>query len=149
MEVTRKQSTTNFLENYYFVLPDTHTYVCVSGGKKSLFCEKFGLFCFLDYSALRFAFLPYHRRIVNWNSMILSLKNCIDTHWKYQKTYHQYTFYDKVTLYTCDLFSWYPMRILARIGAKRRVHNNPINLAIYVSIKEKIGLTCDKLKKLL
>ena len=32
--VTRKQSTPNFPKNQQFLAPDTHTYVCVSGGKK-------------------------------------------------------------------------------------------------------------------
>ena len=34
--------------------PDTHTYVCVSGGKKYLFFKKFGLLYFLVTAALRF-----------------------------------------------------------------------------------------------
>ena len=46
-----------------FLPPDTHTYVCVSGGKK---CSPFGqsdMLCFLEAPALRFAFLPYYRQI--------------------------------------------------------------------------------------
>ena len=31
-----------FLKNYYFLPPDMHTFVCVSGGKK---CQFFGKFC--------------------------------------------------------------------------------------------------------
>ena len=41
--VSRKQSTPNFPKNEHFLPPDTHTYVCVSGGKKCLFLEKFGV----------------------------------------------------------------------------------------------------------
>ena len=43
--------------NKPFLPPDTHTYVCVSGGKKCLFFWKFGVFCFLVTSVLRFALL--------------------------------------------------------------------------------------------
>ena len=52
--VLRKQSTPNFPENEYF-LP--------SGGKKCLFFGKFGVFCFLETPVLRFALLPYYRRM--------------------------------------------------------------------------------------
>ena len=38
------------------------TYVFVSGGKKYSFFGKFGVLCFLETHALRFAFLPYDRR---------------------------------------------------------------------------------------
>ena len=34
------------------------------GGKKCLFFGKFGVVCFLVISVLRFALLPYYRRIV-------------------------------------------------------------------------------------
>ena len=53
----------------YFLSPDTHTdthtYVCVSGGKKCQFFEKFGVLCFLEIPVLRFALLPYYRLIFN------------------------------------------------------------------------------------
>ena len=45
-----------------FLTPHTHTYVCVSGGKKCLLYGKFGLLCFLVTSIFRFALLPYYRR---------------------------------------------------------------------------------------
>ena len=60
--MSRKQSTPNFPKNERFLPPDTHTYVCVSGGKKCLFFEKFGVFCFLETHVLRFAILPYYRQ---------------------------------------------------------------------------------------
>ena len=60
--MSRKQSTPNFPKNERFLPPDTHTYVCVSGGKKCLFFEKFGVFCFLETPVLRFALLPYYRQ---------------------------------------------------------------------------------------
>ena len=47
MKVTRKQSTPNFPKNEHFSPPDTDTYVCVSGVKKCLFSEKFGVLAFL------------------------------------------------------------------------------------------------------
>ena len=39
------------------------TYVCVSGGKECSFFGKFGMLCFLETPVLRFALLPYYRRI--------------------------------------------------------------------------------------
>ena len=46
--VSRKRSMPKFPENKHFLPPDTHTYVCVSGGKKCLFCGNFGVSCFLE-----------------------------------------------------------------------------------------------------
>ena len=43
----RKQSLPNFPKNEHFLPPGTHTYVCVSEGKKCSFFGKFGLLCFL------------------------------------------------------------------------------------------------------
>ena len=59
-EVTRIQSTPNFPKNKRSLPPDTHTYVCVSGGKKRSFLGKFGVLCILVTSVLRFALLPYY-----------------------------------------------------------------------------------------
>ena len=38
--------------------------MCVSGGKKCLFFEYFGVLCFLETPVLRFAPLPYYRRVL-------------------------------------------------------------------------------------
>ena len=38
--------------------------VCLSGSKKCLFFGKFGVLCFLEIPFLRFALLPYFRRVV-------------------------------------------------------------------------------------
>ena len=62
--VSRKQSMPNFLKNEHFLSPDTHTYVCVSGGKKCSFFGKFGVLCFLETLVWRFALLLYCRRLV-------------------------------------------------------------------------------------
>ena len=59
--VSRKQSTPNFPKNEHFLPPDTHTYVCVSGGKKCSFFGKFGVLCFLETPVLRFVLLSYYR----------------------------------------------------------------------------------------
>ena len=48
-------------EKQTFLTPDTHTSVCVSGGKKCLFFGNFGVLCFLETPVLRFALLPYSR----------------------------------------------------------------------------------------
>ena len=42
----------------------TIMYVCVSEGKKCSFFGKFGVLCFLETPVLRFALLPYYRRVV-------------------------------------------------------------------------------------
>ena len=52
--VSRKQSTTNFPKNEHFLLPDNHTYVCVSEYKKSMFFGKLGVLCFLVTAIFRF-----------------------------------------------------------------------------------------------
>ena len=57
-EVTRQQSTPNFLKSEYF-LPLIRT----RGGKKGSFFGKLGMFCFLVTYVLRFALLPYHWRL--------------------------------------------------------------------------------------
>ena len=54
MGVSRKQSTPNFPKNEHFLPPDTHTHVL----------------CFLETPVLRFALLPYHRRISLLNKKI-------------------------------------------------------------------------------
>ena len=50
-----------FSEKRTFLTPNTHTYVCVLGGKKCSFFGKFGVLCFLDTTVLRFALLPHYR----------------------------------------------------------------------------------------
>ena len=52
----KKQSPPNFSENQHFLPPDTHTYVCVSGGNKCSFFGKFGVLCFLETPVLKFPF---------------------------------------------------------------------------------------------
>ena len=59
----------------HFLPPDTHTYVYVSGGKKYLFFGNFGVPCLLETPALRFALLPYYRRVVLRKSFAMSRKN--------------------------------------------------------------------------
>ena len=62
MDVTRKQRKENFSKNELFLSPDTHRYVCVSGGKKCSFFRKFVMLYFLVMPLLSFAFLPHYRR---------------------------------------------------------------------------------------
>ena len=62
--VSRKQGTPNFSNNEYFLPADTHTRVCLSGCKKCLFLRKFGVLCFLETPALRFACLPYYQHFL-------------------------------------------------------------------------------------
>ena len=60
--VSGKQSTSKFPKNKHFLPPDTHTYVCISGGKKYLFFGNFDVLCFPETPVLRFALLPYYER---------------------------------------------------------------------------------------
>ena len=57
-EVTKIQSTPNFPKNERFLPPDTHTYVCVSGGKKRSFFGKFDVLFILvtssNFSKIKF-----------------------------------------------------------------------------------------------
>ena len=46
-----------------FLPPDTHTYVCVSEGKKCSIFGKSGVPCFLVATVLRFILLSYYRRL--------------------------------------------------------------------------------------
>ena len=56
VEVTRKQGTPNFRKIEHFLPPDTHTYVCVSRGKKCSLLGKFSVVSFLVKPILRCAF---------------------------------------------------------------------------------------------
>ena len=71
--VTRKQSAPNFPKNEHSLPLDTHTYDCVSGGKKCSFFGKFGWLCFLVKPVLRFPLLPYYRRYICDNVFNMSL----------------------------------------------------------------------------
>ena len=51
--VFQENKTPNFPKNEYFL----------SGGKKCLFFGKFDVLCFLEKPILRFALLPYYRRV--------------------------------------------------------------------------------------
>ena len=61
-ECFKKAKHAKISENKYFLPSDTHTYVCVSGGKKCLFFGNFSVLCVLETPVLRFALLPYYRR---------------------------------------------------------------------------------------
>ena len=60
--VLQKNKHAKFSEKKHFLTPDTHTDVCVSGGKKYWFFGKFGMLYFLVTPILRFALLPYYQR---------------------------------------------------------------------------------------
>ena len=64
----------NFSKNEHLLPSDTHTYVSVSGGKKCQFFKKFSMLCFLRTPVLRFALLPYYRRLKSFYSFKWVLK---------------------------------------------------------------------------
>ena len=65
--VTRKQNTSNFPKKDQFQLPDTLTYVCVSGTKKCSFFGKFGALFSCD---ARFEIRPFALLPMNWDPFI-------------------------------------------------------------------------------
>ena len=66
-------------KNEHFLPRDTHTYMCVSGGKKGSFFEKFDMLCFLKTSVLRFDLLPYYRRYVALKSIKLQTTQSLNS----------------------------------------------------------------------
>ena len=58
--VFQKNKARQIFQNKHFLPPDTHTYVCVSEGRKCSFFGKLGVLCFLEALVLRFALLPYY-----------------------------------------------------------------------------------------
>ena len=67
----KKTKHVKFSKKRTFLTPDMNTYVCVSGGKKCSFFWKFGVLSFLETPVLRFALLPYYRRIYSNSFLIL------------------------------------------------------------------------------
>ena len=61
--VSRRQSTSKFPKNKHFLPPDTHTCVCVSGGKKCLFFGNFDVLCFLETPVSRFALFKLYYQL--------------------------------------------------------------------------------------
>ena len=60
----KKTKHAKFSENEHY-----HMYVCVSGGKKCSFFGELSVVCLLITFVLRFASLPYYRRIMVVNLM--------------------------------------------------------------------------------
>ena len=60
----KKTKHAKFFEKRTFLTPNTHTYVCVSGGKKIPYFGKLNVLCFLITSVLRFAISPYYSRFL-------------------------------------------------------------------------------------
>ena len=66
----KKTKHVKFSEKQTLLTPDTHTYVCISGGKECLFFGTFGVLYFLDTTVLRFFLLPYNRGNTNPKSWL-------------------------------------------------------------------------------
>ena len=58
----KKTKHAKFYEKQTFLIPDAHTYMRLSGGKKCSFFGKVGVLCFLETPVLRLALLPYYRQ---------------------------------------------------------------------------------------
>ena len=63
---TKHVKFSNFPKNERFLPPDTHTYVCVSGGKKRSFFGKFGVLLYSCY--LLFEIRPFAILLTKYNS---------------------------------------------------------------------------------
>ena len=76
--VLQENKAPNFPENEHFLPSDTHTYVCVLGGKKCLLFGKFGVVYFLATTVFRFTFLPYSNkfRVMALTIRCIRLQNC-------------------------------------------------------------------------
>ena len=67
-----------------------HTYVCASGDKKCSFFGKFGVFCFLVTSVLRFFLLHFYQRLdVVMFPLLLALKKFYKIDWLRLTIYSQ------------------------------------------------------------
>ena len=58
----KKKKDVKFSEKRTLFTPDTHTYACISDGKKYSFFGKFGVLFLLETLFLRFPLLPCYRR---------------------------------------------------------------------------------------
>ena len=90
----RKQSTPNFPKNEYFLPSVTHTYMCVSGGKKCSLIGKLGVLFFLLTSVLRFVLLPYYWWIFNMECTAIIKKRKKLQKWGNNLTYLIYLIRD-------------------------------------------------------
>ena len=75
MEVTRKQNSPRCPKKEPFLPLDTHTYVCLSEGKKYLSFGKFGALCFLVTFVLRFAALYSSKTVTVARKLYAELVN--------------------------------------------------------------------------
>ena len=57
-----------FPKSEHFLPFDTHTYLCVSGGKKCSFFGNFGMLYFFETPVSGFTFLSYYRRYISQES---------------------------------------------------------------------------------
>ena len=86
---SKKTKHAKFFEKRTFITPDTHRYVCVSGGKKCLFFGKLGVLCFLETPILRFALLAYYQQFNLKNKLYEQLFNLTrQTHYYVHRTSH-------------------------------------------------------------
>ena len=78
----KKAKHAKFQKHKHFLLPDTHTRVCVSRGKECLFFGNVGVLCFLETPVLSFALLPYSLRILLYIFQIFESRSINHQKWK-------------------------------------------------------------------
>ena len=93
----KEKSTPNFWKNKHFLPRQTHTYVCLSGGKKCSFFGKLCVLFFLETPVLRFNFLSLFRG--NTVSEIETIASLLSYHIKKDNT-HKYFLHISTILMT-------------------------------------------------
>ena len=93
----KEKSTPNFWKNKHFLPRQTHTYVCLSGGKKCSFFGKICVLLFLETLVLRFTFLSLFRG--NTVSEIETIASFLSYHIKKDNT-HKYFLHISTILMT-------------------------------------------------
>ena len=105
MGVSKKKSTPNFPKNEHFLVPDPHTYVCVSEGKKCSFFGKLGVLCFpwkTRFKIRLFGLLPtkYSKLSVTLSNIGLQSKQNLNFIVRFLLVLYQF-------VYSINLKSWH------------------------------------------
>ena len=113
----KKTKHAKFSEKRTFLPPDTHTYMCVSGGNKRSFFGKFGVLCFLETLVLIFAYLPYYRQYSVINILRLFLRVKCHLFYTLSSFSVQYLFFTNVTAVS----HWFNSSIKGFFSLKKKI----------------------------
>ena len=126
----KKAKHAKFSEKRTFLPPDTHTYLCVSGGKKRSFFGKLGVLFFLETPVLTFTLLRCYRQyfVINILRLFLRVK-CCHLFYTLSSFSVQYLFFTNVTTAS----QWFNSSIKVLFFLKKdinRVSNNNVHVRI-------------------